>query len=35
MEYKCSNCQNTEYETVENQHGIFLVCKNVGMLTKF
>lgn len=30
MEYRCSRCGNTEYGTVQNQGGVFVICKKCG-----
>ena len=30
MEYKCSNCGNSQYKTIENQGGVFLICQKCG-----
>ena len=30
FEYKCKNCNGTEYTKIENQGGIFLVCDKCG-----
>lgn len=34
MEYKCSNCGNNKYKTIENQGGVFLICQECGYVNE-